>query len=132
MNAPTLEALHGAAAVEQPSAAQRTVAAPVRGPGRPGRRTGRGSGPQARPARPLTGAPARRAPVQRPQSCSVEAPGRVVPGTGGWRLTERGIALVLITALLIVTAALTVVGLTALRVTGDRYAGAGLTALVKS
>ncbi len=132
MNAPTLEALHGAAAVEQPSAAQRTVAAPVRAPARPGRRNGRGSGPQARPARPLTGAQARRAPVTRPQSCSVEAPGRVVPGTGAWRLTERGIALVLITGLLIVTAALTVVGLTALRVTGERYAGAGLTALVQS
>lgn len=136
MNAPTLEALHGAAAVEQPLTAQRTVAAPVRAPGRPGRRHGRrhgrGSGPQARPARPLTGAPARRPAVPRPQSCSVEAPGRVVPGTGAWRLTERGIALVLVTALLIVTAALTVVGLTALRVTGDRYAGAGLTALVQS
>nr|WP_294695114.1 hypothetical protein [uncultured Friedmanniella sp.] len=45
-------------------------------------------------------------------------------------MTERGIALVLVTGLLIVTAALTVVGLTALRVTGERYAGAGQTILL--
>ena len=48
-----------------------------------------------------------------------------------WRLTERGIAVVLVARLLIVTAALTVVGLTALRVTGERYAGAGQTVLVQ-
>jgi hypothetical protein len=61
--------------------------------------------------------------VLRPQACAVEAPApRIVTGDAGWRLTERGIALVLVTGLLIVTAALTVVGLTALRVTGERYA----------
>jgi hypothetical protein len=42
-----------------------------------------------------------------------------------WRLTDRGIALVLVTGLLIVTAALAVVGLTAVRVTGERYSGVG-------
>jgi hypothetical protein len=38
-----------------------------------------------------------------------------------WRLTDRAIALVVVTGLVVVTAALAVVGLTALRVTGDRY-----------
>jgi len=55
------------------------------------------------------------------RGCSVSAPSPVVPRTSGWRLTDRGIALVLVTGLQIVTAALAVVTLTAIRVTGDRY-----------
>jgi hypothetical protein len=61
----------------------------------------------------------------------VEAPAPLAPAGSAWRLTERGIALVLVTGLLIVTAALTVIGLTALRVTGERYAGLGQTVLVQ-
>lgn len=116
MDVTTLEAPPGA------PAGTRVVTgppAPVRAPARPGRRSGRGTGPQARPARPVTGGTR----VLRPQACAVEAPApRLAAGSAGWRLTERGIALVLVTGLLIVTAALTVVGLTALRVTCERYA----------
>ena len=125
MDVTTLEAPQGAAA-----AVPRTArpAAPSRAPGRPGRRAGRGTGPQARPARPLAGGTR----VLRPQSCTVEAPApRAAAAGSSWRLTERGIALVLVTGLLIVTAALTVVGLTALRVTGERYADAGQTVLAQ-
>lgn len=38
-----------------------------------------------------------------------------------WQLTDRAIALVVVTGVVLVTAALAVVGLTAVRVTGDRY-----------
>ena len=125
MDVTTLEAPQGAA----PAGPRATrPAAPTRAPGRPGRRAGRGTGPQARPARPLSGGTR----VLRPQGCTVDAPApRAVTAGSGWRLTERGIALVLVTGLLIVTAALTVVGLTALRVTGERYAAAGQTVLVQ-
>ena len=117
MDVTTLEAPSGAPAAPRVATGP---ASPVRAPARPGRRSGRGTGPQARPTRSVTGGTR----VLRPQACSVEAPTpRVVTGGAGWRLTERGIALVLVTGLLIVTAALTVVGLTALRVTGERYAG---------
>ena len=131
MNVSTLEAPQGVTAVGQPSAAQRSATAPTRTPARPGRRTGRGTGPQARPARGVPAAPLSRSRALRSQACTVEAPTPLAAPSGGWRLTERGIALVLVTGLLIVTAALTVVGLTALRVTGERYAGAGQTVLVQ-
>ena len=131
MNVSTLEAPQGVTAVGQPSTAQRTAAAPAQAPGRTGRRTGRGTGPQARPSRRLTGAPSRPPRVLRPQACAVQAPAPVTTAGSAWRLTERGIALVLVTGLLIVTAAVTVVGLTALRVTGERYAGPGQTVLVQ-
>lgn len=127
MNVSTLEAPQGVPAVGQPT----TAPAPSRAPGRTGRRTGRGTGPQARPARTVPGTPLGRPRVLRPQACTVEAPVPLAPAGGAWRLTERGIALVLVTGLLIVTAALTVVGLTALRVTGERYADAGQTVLVQ-
>ena len=102
-------------------------ATPTRAPARPGRRSGRGTGPQARPARPLAGGTR----VLRPQACSDDAPAVQAAPAAGWRLTERGIALVLVAGLLVVTAALTVVGLTALRVTGERYADAGQIVLVQ-
>jgi hypothetical protein len=118
MDVTTLEAPLGAAAAGARVAGRPTP--PVQAPGRPGRRAGRGTGPQARPARSLAGGTR----VLRPRACAVEVPtDRTATGNAGWRLTERGIALVLVTGLLIVTAALTVVGLTALRVTGERYAG---------
>jgi hypothetical protein len=125
MDVTTLEAPLGTTATGPRSTARTT--APTRAPGRPRRRTGRGTGPQARPDRPLAGGTR----VLRPQSCAVEAPAVSVAANPGWRLTERGIALVLVTGLLVVTAALTVVGLTALRVTGERYADVGQTVLVQ-
>lgn len=88
---------------------------------RPARRDGRSTGPQTRPARPID--LPRRLRRASAQSCAVSAPTSVA--ASGWRLTERGIAVVLVAALMIVVAALTVVGLTALRVTGDGYLGVG-------
>ena len=132
MNATTLEA-----PVRTSGAARSrvgTAPVPTKVPSRPRRRTGRGTGPVARPARPLPSSLLSPAPGLRPQSCRV-APPVVAPLEVGrpssWRLTERGIALVLVTGLLIVTAALAVVGLTAMRVTGEHYAGVGHSALVQ-
>ncbi|HET9647416.1 MAG TPA: hypothetical protein VFP34_04195 [Microlunatus sp.] len=42
-------------------------------------------------------------------------------GAAGWRLTERGIAVVVVTAAMLAVAAIAVVVPTALRVTGDNY-----------
>jgi hypothetical protein len=53
---------------------------------------------------------------------TVRAPNRQVD----WRLTDRGIAVVIVIAGLILTAALVVIGLTAVRVTGPDY-GPGFT-----
>ena len=50
----------------------------------------------------------------RPKACATVSAPR-------WRLTERGIAVVLVAGLMIVVAALTVVTATALRVTSDSY-----------
>ena len=52
--------------------------------------------------------------------------GAVVPGRGAgdrreWRLTDRGIAVVLVLALMITVAAVVVIGLTAWQVTGADY-----------
>ena len=38
-----------------------------------------------------------------------------------WRLTDRGVAVLLVVGLMIMVAALTVVGLTAITVTGEGY-----------
>ena len=38
-----------------------------------------------------------------------------------WRLTDRGVAVLLVSGLMIMVAALTVVGLTAVTVTGEGY-----------
>lgn len=102
---------------------------------RPGWGTGRRTRPTSRPAHPVS-AP-RLEPAVRPDvaSCRVSAPvlttqSAPAPVPSRWRLTERGIALVLATGLAIAAAALVVVSLTALQVTGDSYAPAGqLTAL---
>lgn len=96
--------------------------APLAAPARPVRRSGRGTGPAARPPRPLD-TPVIRVPRGAgPRSCAVAAPEPVHVGAAtSWRLTDRAIALVVVTGLVIVTAALAVVGLTAVRVTGERY-----------
>ncbi len=84
---------------------------------RPARRPSTGRGPVARPDG-FVPAPTLRS-VRRPavQSCRVEA----AAPAGSWRLTDRGIALVLVLAVMITVAAVTVIGLTAWRVTGTDY-----------
>lgn len=113
VNAGAISAAAGAAPTS------RRTAAPTQPRRRPTRRpahgTGRASAPVARPVRAVpapTLAPGART---RARSCTVEAaPAR-------WRLTDRGIAVVLVTGLMIVAAAVAVVGMTALRVTGENY-----------
>jgi hypothetical protein len=54
----------------------------------------------------------------RARPCSISpAPNRPVD----WRLTDRGVAVVMVIAAMILTAALVVIGLTAVRVTGPDY-----------
>lgn len=129
MNVSTLET--PTAPVRPTSVPTARVSTPARTRRRPG--VGRGTGPQARPPRPLGLATSVRPLTSRAQSCAVEAPPAVQPAPAArWRLTERGIALVLVAGLLIVTASLTVVGLTALRVTSDSYQAAGQSVLAQS
>lgn len=112
--------LNARSATDQNRTAGARPAAPVR----PARRSGRGTRPAARPARPLETPVVKVARDVGPRSCTVTAP-VVAPvpvrPTASWRLTDRAIALVVVTGLVLVTAALAVVGLTAVRVTGERY-----------
>lgn len=110
---------------------------------RPAGRPGRSSAPRSRPARPLA-APSLNPTSLNPTSLNPTALnpmvqrgvrsclGEAAPGaTASWpvhtpvrvrtRITDRGIALVLVAGVMIVLAAVTVVGLTALRVTSDSY-----------
>jgi hypothetical protein len=84
---------------------------------RPVRRLATSRGPVARPDH-VVRAPSLRA-DRRPavQSCRVD----VAAPAGQWRLTDRGIALVLVLAVMITVAAVTVIGLTAWRVTSTDY-----------
>ena len=92
----------------------RRLSPDVRRPARPGS----ARGPLARPARTVP-APrsytGRRAEVW---SCRVET----ASVGAGWRLTDRGIAAVLVLALMIAVAAVVVIGLTAWQDTGADYA----------
>jgi hypothetical protein len=93
---------------------------------RPARRPASARGPMARPA--LTGSTAQALAggskgVVPPSSNTVRAC-RVDPvhqGPTSWRLTDRGIAVVLALVATIVLAAVTVIGLTAWHVTGPDY-----------
>ena len=90
---------------------------------RPARRSGRSLAPRARPGS-FAPAPALVPSTRgRARSCSVEAPAAEVVADLApevhTRLTDRGIAVILVTGAMIVMAALVVVGLTAVRVTGD-------------
>lgn len=84
------------------------------------RRRGPGVGPTARPRRLRFTAPAVR-PGSGPRACE-GAP--AVQPSRTWHLTERGLAVVLVVAAALVAASIVVVGLTALRVTGDGYSPA--------
>lgn len=80
------------------------------------RRSGPGVGPVARPRRLRFTAPA----PARPAAC--RTPQAVAsPRPQSWRLTERGLAVVLVLAGALVAASVAVVALTALRVTGESY-----------
>ena len=83
---------------------------------RPAPRPASARGPVARPARPVP-APGLRS-GRRPtvRSCRIDG---AVPRS--WRLTDRGIAIVLVLAVMITVAAVTVIGLTAWQVTGADY-----------
>jgi hypothetical protein len=109
----------------QPIQSQSARSQPVRRvrPGRTGRRgPGRIGGPTLRPSS-FWAAPAtarRSGPAAR--SCT-PSPSLIATPVSypTWRLTDRGVAVVLVIGLMIMVAALTVVGLTAMSVTGDGY-----------
>lgn len=90
-------------------------------PQRPGRGTGRATGPQLRPGRGVAAPSLRPHRTALPSSCAVSAPARA----GGWQLTDRGIAAILVALTVITVAAVMVVGLTALRVTSPTYQAYG-------
>lgn len=93
-------------------------------------RPGRGAGRSTRPvSRSVAGVPAPSLERQRPVSraCSPEFARTAAPAavagvvSTGWRLTNRGIAVVLITGALLAAAAITVITATAITVTSDGY-----------
>jgi hypothetical protein len=88
---------------------------------RPGRRTGRGARPLARPDQSLP-LPRSLASGATARACQPAAPAQARVGASRrWQLTERGIAVVLVSLAMIATAALAVVSLTAMRVTSSGY-----------
>ena len=91
---------------------------------RPGRGSARGRSPQARPGRAVPAPSFQTSPAVPVRGCAAER-AVVTAGPTRWQLTDRGIAVVLVTVLMIVVAALAVIGLTAFRVTGDSYQGYG-------
>ena len=107
-----------------PESQTRTPAKRRPRPGRRDRSRGPGVGPRARPAHPIDAPtlPARAALAARSCAASAEAVGSdpLADTTARWRLTDRGIVMILVAGFMVVVAAVTVVGLTALRVTsGD-------------
>lgn len=107
-------------------------AAGVRGRAlRPGWGTGRQTRPRSRPTGPVPAPRLSPAPPPGARGCQVEllappvAPWVPTMPAATWRLTDRALALVLATTLAIAAAAVVVVSLTALRVTGDNYQPAG-------
>ena len=87
------------------------------------RRGGPGGGPLARPRRtglaPVVPERARGVHACRP-TLTAAREGRLSVSRS-WRLTDRGQALVVVVGLVIATAAVAVIGLTALQVTGDSF-----------
>ncbi len=101
----------------------RTSVPPRQQPGsRPARRAGRSVSPQSRPVKLVPPpVPAAARPVISPtiRSCTV------AEGTR-WRLTDRGIAVIMVVGAMIIAAAVMVVAMTAVRVTSDTYQPSGL------
>jgi hypothetical protein len=68
--------------------------------------------------------PAPRAPTPRAAAVTIQRPGTMAQPAAApvnWRLTDRGIAVVMVVGVLILTAALLVIGLTAVSVTSPDY-----------
>ena len=78
-----------------------------------------------------------RSQTRRSRACAASLPDTVRPAPTGaaggvsWRITDRGIALVLLTVAMIAVAALAVIIPTALRVTGDNYQPLGTSQLAQ-
>lgn len=121
MSVMTAELFRSAAirAGEDRAPASRQLVAPIAPRLRPKRRSAHGTGRALGPvSRPVRAAPAPRlAPGARTRSRSCTAEAAPVR----WRITDRGIAVVLVAGLMIVAAAAVVVTMTALRVTGEYY-----------
>ena len=75
------------------------------------------AGPVARPVGPVPAPSLRSAHRATARSCRVD----VASTARAWRLTDRGIAVVLVLAVMITVAAVAVIGLTAWQVTGTDY-----------
>lgn len=113
-------------AFAEPVATRPTAVASGRPATAPGRlrpvRPGPGTGPSAAPRRlrftapPTNAARAACSPVQ-----PVVRAARPQVRRSSWRLTERGLAVVLVLAAALVAASVAVVALTAVRVTGESY-----------
>lgn len=98
---------------------QRRTAVPIEPPTR--RRVPRSrSGPGAKPQRGVGAPSLRSVSTLRPRGCAVAVTAPPV-AAASWRLTDRGLALVLVLLSMIIVAAVAVVGLTALRVTGPEF-----------
>ena len=101
------------ATITRPTAKSRRLSPEVRRPAQPG--SFRGVAARLVPTVPAPDLATGRSAKVR--SCRVEPTG----APGEWRLTDRGIALVLVLAVMITVAAVAVIGLTAWRVTGADY-----------
>ncbi len=110
----------------RPGVSQPDRVAPAR-PG--GRQKVARTAPVARPRRQLSAPSLRQGSRPTSRACSTEAVAEPRPAvqTGRYRLTERGIAVILVAGVMIAVAALAVVGLTALRVTSPTYQASSFT-----
>lgn len=124
MSAATVEreAVLGASLLRSPQPGRRI---PSPRPLRPGRRSGRSNGPTSRPVGAVK-APTLTQPGSGVYACDVSRPVAAMSST--WRLTDRGIATVLVVATMIAVAAVSVIALTAARVTSERFQSAALLA----
>lgn len=123
-SAPALAARVGAERVGLSSGTIAQPARPVRSaPGRPGRRSGRSSAPVGRPGSGVPAPELRRSVAVAAASCVADvrphAQCRRVRSIV--RLTDRGIAVILVAGVMVAIAALTVVSATASHVTSDHY-----------
>jgi hypothetical protein len=112
---------------------------PRRSPARPARGWARSGTPRLRPAAPLPAPTLAPAVSERrqPRGCAASLPRTAqstatsASGAGSWRITDRGIAVVLVAVAMIAVAALAVIVPTALRVTGDNYQPIGTVQLAQ-
>ena len=89
-------------------------------------RSGRGVRPQSRPIRRVAPPSAAISPSRAPRACVAET-----AAAAPVRLTERGLAFILLTGLLLLVTAATVIGLTAFRVTSPEYRPYGQSQVVQ-